>query len=161
MRTITKEIQLYTYAELSDDAKERVKEWLNSNGHNWSAESMASLKAFAAQFGAKVTDWEYGPWGNADISTNATPANFRGFTLARARALPDFPTGYCMDCTLREVFLREFERTGNAFAAFNEAMDAGIKEARADWEYQYDDEAMREACEANEYEFTSDGRIAK
>lgn len=161
MRTITQEIQLYTYDELSDDAKERVKKWLNSAGHNWSDDSLASLEAFAAQFGAKVTDWECGPWSSANISTNASPANFRGFTLARARALPDFPTGYCMDYTLREVFIKEFERTGNAFGAFNEAMDAGIKEARADWEYQYDDEAMREACEANGYEFTADGRIAR
>lgn len=161
MRTITQEVQLYKYDELSDAAKERVKEWLNSDSHNWGAESRASLDAFAAQFGAKVTEWEYGPWDVADISTDATPANFRGFTLAQARALPECPTGYCMDCTLREVFIREFERTGNAFAAFNEAMDAGIKEARADWEYQYNDDAMRETCEANEYKFTADGRIAK
>lgn len=160
MRTITKEIQLYTYAELSDTAKERVKEWLNSAGHNWGADSIASLEAFAAQFGATVTDWSYSPWGNADISTNASPANFRGFTLAQARTLPEYPTGYCMDCTLREVFIKEFERTGNAFAAFNEAMDAGIKEARADWAYQYADEAMQDACEANGYEFTADGHIA-
>lgn len=160
MRTITKQVQLYTYAELSDSAKERVKDWLNSDGHNWGADSIASLKAFAAQFGVKVTDWEYGPWCNADISTNASPANFRGFTLAQARALPEFPTGYCLDCTLREVFIKEFERTGNAHAAFNEAMDAGIKDARADWEYQYEDGYMQEMCDANQYEFTADGQIA-
>lgn len=160
MRTISKEIQLYTYAELSDDAKDRVQQWLNSDGHHWGDEYFDSLRAFSAQFGAKVTDWSYGPWDVAEISTDATTANFRGFTLRQARTLPEYPTGYCMDYTLRETFIKEFERTGDAFAAFNDAMDAGIKEARADWEYQYDDGAMAETCEANGYEFTADGRIA-
>lgn len=158
MRTITQQVTLYTYAELSDTAKERVKQWLNTE-HNWGPDSIASLEAFAAQFGAKVTNYEYGPWSNANIETNATPANFRGFTLVQARALPEYPTGYCMDATLHEVFLREFERTGNAHAAFNDAMAAGIKEARADWEDQYSDESMRDMCEANSYEFDAEGRI--
>lgn len=161
MRTITKEVQLYKYEELSDTAKERVKEWRNQDGHAWGDESIASLKAFAAQFGVKVTDLCYSPWGNADISTDATPANFRGFTLTQARALPEYLTGYYLDATLYGVFVREFEQTGDAFHAFNKAMDAGIKEARDDWEYQFSDEYMQDACDANEYEFTADGRIVR
>lgn len=161
MRTITKEIQLYQYAELSDEAKERAKQWRNQDGHAWGAESMASFEAFAAQFGAKVTDWEYGAFDVANISTDATPTNFRGFTLAQARALPEYLTGYCLDATLHEVFVRQFKQTGDAFHAFNKAMDAGIKEARADWEHQFSDEYMQNACDVNEYEFTADGRIVR
>lgn len=156
MRTITKEIELYQYAELSDAAKERAKEWLNSAGHAWGDDSIVSLQAFAAQFGAKVTSWSYGAFDVANISTDAEPANFRGFTLRQARALPEFPTGYCLDHTLREAFIREFERTGDALSAFEDAMDAGINWMRADWERQYSDEYMQEAG----YEFTADGRIA-
>lgn len=160
MRTIRKEVTLYKYEELSDTAKERVKEWCNQSGHIWGAESVESFEAFAAQFGAKVTGWEYGAFAMANISTDATPANFRGFTLAQARTSPEYLTGYCLDGTLREVFVREFKRTGDAFAAFNEAMDAGIKEVRADWEHQFSDEYMQDVCDVNEYEFTADGRIA-
>ena len=69
------------------------------------------------------------------------------------------PNGYCLECTLYETFYREFERTGNAFYAFNEALDAAAKEMRNDWEYQYSDEAIDEFLTGNEYEFTENGKI--
>lgn len=159
MRTIQHEVTLYKYPELSEDAQDRVKQWLNSDCF-WGDDNIASIKAFAAQFGVKITDYSYSPFDNADISTDASPLNFRGFTLKQARALPEYPTGYCSDYALREIFIKSFERTGDACAAFIEAMDAGIKEARADWESQYEDDAMSEMCESNDYEFTEEGEIA-
>lgn len=158
MRTITTEQHIYTWPELNEKAKERAAQYINSE-HFWADESIASLDAFAAQFGVKVISWSYSPWGNADIETNATPAHFRGVTLAQAHNLPESFTGYCMDYTLREVFIKAFERTGDAHAAFVEAMDAGIKEARADWEAQYEESAIADHCEANGYEFTEEGKM--
>ena len=156
MRTVTIEKTLYKFEELSDTAKDAAKWYLNDE-HFWGGDAIASLKAFAGQFGAKVTAYNYSPFGSADIETDATPANFRGFTLKQARALPEYPTGYCLDYSLRDVFIREFKRTGDAFAAFVEAMDTGIREARDDWEGQFGDDYMTEHCEANEYEFYAEG----
>jgi len=158
MRTITTQTDVYKWDELSDTAKERAAQFINDE-HFWCRESIDSLEAFAAHFGVKVTSWSYSPWGPVNIYTNATPAHFRGFTFSQACALPEYPTGYYMDSVLYNVFTKEFEHSGNAHAAFIEAMDAGIKEARADWEAQYDDYCMRDHCEANGYEFTINGAI--
>lgn len=68
------------------------------------------------------------------------------------------PTGYCLDCTLWETFRREFKRTGDAKYAFGEALYAGFKEWRADWESAYEDAQLDEFLTANEYEFTEDGK---
>jgi len=158
MRAITTETNVYTWGELSDAAKEHAAQIINQD-HFWQADVIASLEVFAGQFGVEVKSWSYGPWGHADIETDATPSHFRGLTLAQARTLPEYPTGYCMDCTLRDVFLREFEKSGNAHVAFIKAMDAGIREARADWENQYTEERMADVCEANGYEFTEEGAL--
>lgn len=149
---------VYKFEELSDKAKERATNKLMGE-HFWGRDSIASLDAFAGQFGVKVTSWSYAPFGDADIETNAEKSHFRGVTLKKAKGLPEFTTGYCLDCTLREVFIKEFERTGEALQAFNEAMDAGIKEARDDWGAQYSLEYMQDHCEANNYEFTEDGEL--
>jgi len=41
----------------------------------------------------------------------------------------------------------------------DDTMDAGIKEARADWEGQYSEESMVDMCEANGHEFTGEGEL--
>ena len=146
------------FEELSDKAKERATNTL-MDGYFWGEDSLASLEAFASQFGVKVMNYSYAPFGNADIETNAENSHFRGLTLKKAKELPEYPTGYCLDHSLREVFIKEFERTGDALQAFNEAMDAGIKEARDDGEAQYSEENMQDHCEANNYEFTENGEI--
>lgn len=149
---------VFTFSELSETAKERATSNLNDE-HFWKDDGIASLEAFAGHFKVKITEWEYGPFSRAEITTNAENSNFRGFTIKQARALPEYPTGYCLDLSLREVFIKEFERAGDALQAFNEAMDAGIKEMREDWEAQYSEEYMQDHCEANNYEFDSNGNL--
>jgi len=149
---------VFKFEELSDKAKARATNRLMDE-HFWGADSLASLEAFAGQFNIKVTSWSYAPFGSAEIDTDAENSHFRGFNLKKAKALPEYPTGYCLDYTLREVFVKEFERAGDALQAFNDAMDAGIKEARDDWESQYSNEYMQEHCEANNYEFDENGNL--
>jgi hypothetical protein len=59
-----------------------------------------------------------------------------------------------------KTFIREFERTGNALAAFNEAIESGIRLMLADMEAQLSDEYVRDTCEANGYLFTERGVLA-
>ena len=158
MRTLTTKTQVFQWSELSEEAKKRAALDLNQY-YFWELESIKSLEAFAAQFGVTIKNWACEPFSRAEIEVDATPANFRGFTLAQARSLPEWPTGYYLDEVLRKTFICEFERTRDAFSAFNDAMHTGITYMRDDWEAQYEDDYMRDHCDSNSYEFTKEGRL--
>jgi hypothetical protein len=53
----------------------------------------------------------------------------------------------------------EFTKTGDAFYAYQQAIESALCEIASDVEYQYSAEALIEMIEANEYEFTEDGEI--
>jgi len=57
------------------------------------------------------------------------------------------------------TFYDEFEKTGDAKTAFNEALHAGFKAWRDDLEYQLDDESIDEFLTINEYEFDEYGNF--
>lgn len=154
-----KTIETYAFNELSDDAKGNARQWVLSSGYAWTDESMASIDAFCNLFGVKTTQYELGTYGRSFIDTDATSSNFRGFTLKQARALPEYPTGYCLDETLRLEFIKEFERTGDAKVAFDHAIHAAVKDIISDWEAQESDEYLTEHCEANDYQFDQHGHI--
>ena len=157
MKTAT--INLYQFNELSDDAKERAREWWrDSLDYPWWKESEGSFKAFCDHFGVKIKDYSIGAYEPCYLDTDAENAHFRGIRLA-AFTRDAMPTGYCLDCALWQTFYDEFKRTGSALKAFNEAIEAAVKEVRDDMEYQYSDESTDEMLTINEYEFTEDGKI--
>lgn len=156
-----KETAVYTFEELNDAAKEKARDWWRGAGFEfeWCDESRGSIEAFAGHFGAKLTDWNIGPWAPLDYTVEAGNECFRG------RKLRDFkrdfmPTGYALDCALWQTFHDEFKRTGDAKGAFESAIEAGFKEWRADMESQLSDEYIEELLIANGYEFTADGERA-
>jgi hypothetical protein len=157
MKTAT--INLYTFAELSDKAKERARDWYRQGiDYPWHAENMASVKAFCDDFGVSVNDWRLGDYGYSFISTDAENANFRGLKLRNVNK-DKMPTGFWMDCTLYGTFYRHFEKTGDALAAFNHAIDAAVENICRDIECHYEDETIDEMLTINEYDFTEDGKI--
>lgn len=155
----TFEVTAYKFEELSESAKEKAREW----GRNldfifgWSEESKQSIVAFCDHFGVTLTDWSVGPWSPFYYQTDAENSHFRGVKL-KSISPDNTPTGYCLDHTLWETFHREFKRSGDAKYAFNEALYAGFKAWRADWESAYEDAQLDEFLIANEYEFTEDGK---
>lgn len=157
MKTIT----TYSFSELSDQAKETAISDYRSNGseYSWQDESHESLNAFCNLFGAKVTDWSIGTYGHSYIKTDADTSHFRGWNKAKVAAIPEFLTGYCFDCDYIETFKKEFERTGNALGAFNDAIDAGLSDWIKDMEWQESDKYIADHMEANEYQFLEDGRM--
>ncbi len=63
MKTIT--INLYTFDELSETAKDRARDWYRegNNEENYTLdEMMHSLKAIFKRSGIKLTNWEIGPY---------------------------------------------------------------------------------------------------
>lgn len=157
METIT--INLYDITELSEKAAERALEKLRySYDPAWNNESRQSIEAFCNHFGVKLLDWEVGAWQSIYYRTDATNKNFRGIKLKDIN--PDYsPTGYCLDLALWGTFRESFKESGDALHAFNDALDAGFKEWRADIEYQFSDEHLTEYALCNEFKFTEDGNL--
>jgi len=65
----TKQIALYQFSELSDDAQQTaIDNWRNSGcEYAWSDEWRDSLKAFADAIGARIKDYSISPYGYTQI----------------------------------------------------------------------------------------------
>ena len=156
-----KTVNTYSFEELSETAQQKACEEYRQNGfeYPWRDESFDSLNAFCALFGVKVTGYSISTWGNSYIKTDAENSHFRGWNKAKVNAIPEFLTGYCLDCAFIEEFKKEFEKTGDALYSFSEAIDAGIKEWVNDLEYQESDEFIADFLTANDYQFLENGRM--
>jgi hypothetical protein len=156
MRVIEKTI--YQFNELSDEAKSTARNWYRSCDDGfWNEEYKDSINTFIEHFGASLTDWNIGPYAPIDYKVAFDNSNFRGIKLCGFK-LVYMPTGFCADCDLWGTFYAEFKRTGNAKHAFEQAVYAGFKAWRDDWEYQLSDDAVDESIIANEYEFYENGK---
>ena len=158
MRTI--ETTIYFFDELSDEAKEAAIQHIRQiTEYPWYSECVDSLKAFCNVFNVRVTDYTLSDCYRASISTDATPAHFRGLKLSSVNR-EAMPTGFCFDCDLQYSFHDEFKKTGDAFYAFNDALQTFLISVRKDIEWHYSDEAIIECIQINGYEFTEDGATA-
>lgn len=156
-----KTINVYQFNELSEEAKEKAVQQYRSSGFDyaWQDESRDSLKAFCDLFNVKVIDYSIGTWKHSYIKTNAGNNHFRGWNKAKVNAIPEFLTGYCLDCAFVEAFKREFEKTGDALYSFNEAIGAGLSDWIKDMEWQESDESIAEFLTTNDYQFLENGRM--
>jgi hypothetical protein len=153
------ETTIYTFDELSDEAKEKaIQQHRQSVEYPWFSECLDSLKAFCDEFSIKVTDYTLSDCYRASISTDATSKHFRGLKLSSFDR-EFMPTGFCFDCDLRYTFHDEFKRTGDAYHAFETAIEAFLSAVRKDIEWHYSDEYITEHIEINGYEFTEDGEM--
>lgn len=157
MRTETTNI--YKFDELSDEAKEEAREWYrDSDNYGESNENHKSLVHFCRRFGVSPVDWEIGPYVPSYMRTDATPKHFRGVRL-RDFTGEEIPTGYYIDCSLWGTFYNEFKTTGDAYHAFNKAVDKWVSTYVTNWEWSLEDEQVDESLRDNGYEFTEDGTI--
>lgn len=157
METI--EVKIYSFGELSENAKEKAREWMREgfDGH-WNDESLGSIQAFVDHFGASLRSWSIGPFCPIDYNVKFSNENFRGLKL-KAFKRDNMPTGYCLDADLWQTFYDRFKATGDAKLAFDEAIYEGFKAWRDDLENQLTDEYIDEHIEANEYRFTENGKF--
>jgi len=158
VRTI--ETTIYTFDELLDKAKERAIEKQRYHmEYPWFDECIKSLNAFCDEFSVRVTECTLSDCYRASIITDATPQRFRGVKLSSIDR-EAMPTGFCFDSDLRYTFHDEFKRTGDAYHAFETAIEAFLSAVRRDISWHYSDEAIQEHIEINEYEFTENGDLA-
>ncbi len=153
------EIEVYSFDELDDEAKERAREWWrNGLEYPWARESFDSIRAFVEHFGAEMRDGNIGERGRDYIKTDITQDHFRGRKLKDYS--PDYmPTGYCLDSSLWGTFHAEWKATGDPMYAFEQALETALCDIASDVEYQYTDEAVDECLQINSYRFTKDGRL--
>lgn len=153
-------VKVYRFEELSDDAKEIARDWWrNGMEFSWGDESLDSIRAFCAQFGIRLRNWNIGPFCPVDYELSEYDnSNFRGMKL-RDFERECYPTGYCLDATLSIEFYDTFKKTGDAKRAFESAIHAGFIAWRDDMEYQTEPEHIDDCLIANDYEFTEDGSI--
>jgi hypothetical protein len=155
MRTET--INVYSFDELSDEAKDKARSKYRENcDFHWSDECKDSINAFCDHFGIRLTAWSVSPYSSPDYSAEYFNSHFRGLKLKDFKR-DHMPTGYCLDCDLWMTFYDEFKATGCAKKAFDKALWAGFIGWRNEMESQLEDDYIDEHLMINEYEFTEDG----
>lgn len=167
-----KTIKLYQYSELSDTAKERARQWfLESDRFDYEWDC---LKDDAEAIGLNLTEWDYGRYAKGDFLEDAchcavqiiknhgdvceTYKTAEKFSSDRDKLIEMAPRNedgeldneYALDQAL-DVLEREF-------------LASILEDYRVNADKQYDyvqsEEYIAEMMEANEYEFTEDGRRA-
>ena len=169
----TYEATAYTFDELSEEAKDNAKQrYFSVAGYSWSEDALASLKAFAKAFDARLSDYQI-DWFNSTYSDAEfdAPEMSRREIGRRLRALGSYDkktlrgngecklTGYCADEDALDGMRKAyFAGESDLGELLQEGFSSWLKAAQADAEDQYSDERFAEFCEANEYEFTEDGK---
>ena len=156
METI--EIEVYSFDELDDRAKERARAWWRDGlDYPWWGDHNKAIKDFAGYFGITVKDWSIGGGSGRDyIRTDASNEHFRG------KKLSEFVKGtgdWWLDCILWDSFYDEFKRTGDAKYAFEQALETAIVSINNDIDQQHSDESVDDCLIANEYKFLASGEF--
>ena len=155
MKTV--EINVFSFDELDDRAKEKAREWYRvSSDYPWFDDAKQILTAFCDHFGVTVKDYSLGD-SSGYVTTNATNENFRGVKLSE-QDRDKMPTGLWLDCELFCHFYHEFSRTGDAKGAFDDALHNFVRAVARDVEYYYSDESIQENMETNMWTFTAEGK---
>ena len=152
------EIQIFHFHELDERAKKSARNWYRANcEYHGFDEARDSLKAFCDHFGVELRDYSIGD-NQGYVKTNAEQRHFRGIKLSE-QIRDAMPTGFWLDCELFMHFYDEFKNTGDAKAAFEDALYNFTRAVRNDVESYYSDECIDENIEINEWTFTADGRF--
>lgn len=82
-------VEVFTFDELSDEAKERAHRDWNSKGmpYSWAEEARKTIKAFEKEFGVKIRNWEYSSYSyNFHLDTGSIDDDVLALKGNRARA---------------------------------------------------------------------------
>ena len=170
---------LYSFDELSDEAKERARDWYRSfpDIWGWASDWINSAEAFERIAPIEIRGWDI---DRASVSVEWSDDSAIG-ELSGLRAWKWLQnnnwfkwandnkqgactmTGYCGDCPFGDAIAAYADKplsVPDLEQVFYEACQAWVCAARDDMEYSYSDESVDESIRANEYEFTESGEIA-
>lgn len=174
MRTV--EIEVFTFNELDERAKENARSWFRLSDDFDSSEFVDSANAFAEIAPIRITQWDshYGSvsfnWTDCDDIAELSGLrawkwlnNNGWFEWAKSNANGDCAlTGVFSDCYFGEA-IKEYEKTPlqtpELEQVFYEAAQAWVYAMKREIEYRQSDEYVDETIESNEYEFLKNGEI--
>lgn len=155
MRSVTKTFKVYKYSEASDELKEKIKDNFRASGcyGDWIIdERINSLKAFAKVLG-----------GTLDYSISLVPHRgeyIKMSNISNPTSWYDLEQLGYKDCPLTGVcYDDDLIHDALEFNSIQKALNKFLKSIHQEYESMFDDEYLAEHCEANEYEFTEDGKL--
>ncbi len=173
MRTI--KTAVYKFSELSDKAKEKaLQDNFNTDEYFWGKDAIKSLRKFVGYFNGELSDWNIDflePYRNSwrlDLPDDMEEDDIKDLLFSLGSFNPDTLkgkgdcklTGYCADEDLIDGFRIAWF---NGERDLRELIEAGISTweiaVKKDCEYQFSEECFAETAEANDYEFTEDGKL--
>lgn len=174
----TKTIEIYTFNELPDATKERVRDNFRQMPDLWAwgDECWKSAQAFSQIAPLEITEADYDrgqvfvrwKWGTDIAELSGVRAwkwlhNNNWFKWARDnKSGLCTMTGYCADCDFADpiaAYERNPLRVPELQQVFYEAAQSWVHAARRDMEHAYSNEAIDELIECNEYEFDATGAL--
>lgn len=176
MKTIQKEITVYTYNELSDEAKEKALQNNYESEYFWNDENRATLNEFEKVMPVNVHNWSYGDRGEGvqfDVADELE--NLMGVRLykwivnnidakyynkdAKDGSCP--LTGYGADCNILKELVAFMQHPSDidAETLFGRCFDAWVTGCKEDMEDYYSEESFKEMCESNEWTFLESGEM--
>ncbi len=165
-----KTITLYTFDELSDEAKANACEAFRNNGfeYHWSDEWKQSLRGFLDAFPVNLKNWSVSTCGQTWFKyamMNEDDADLTGQALADILPVlgEECPfTGYCGDesflAPYRAFMLKPDERSYSEL--MSDCLNSGFNDWESDMEHQESDEYIGDFLQANGYEFEENGNMA-
>lgn len=171
----TEQINIYEFSELSESAKENARNQFRYDEFD-SSQFEASANEFAQIAPIQITEWDCEratvgfKWtGDSDIAKLEGLRAWKWlqnngwFEWAKSAVNGDCPlTGVFSDSYFGDGIFEYADkplRTPSLEQVFYEAAQAWIQGMRSDCEWRNSDEYLDEMIEANEYEFTSDGKL--
>lgn len=171
MKTVTKEYKVFEYVELSDKAKqkalEQVCEW------NIDLDWWDQVYEDAEQVGIKITSFDIDRGNNIEGSIiTSVPEVIETILGNHGEQCETYKTAKRYQQALKTLGERpsesdenaddgkwEDERENTDHEFLNDILEDYLVMLRRDYEYQTSKEALEETIEANELEFTEDGKI--
>ena len=154
---------VYTFAELSDKAKQKVEHWYCENvDFFWGDEHISEIKEFLSVFNVELTRYEYSTY-TFSYRTNLESCKWQGNNKKDVLArLARYQVSYCAGEGLKQAFLAEYVKHGSVKRAIIEALCNSFKELCNDYEYHFSDEAIEYFFGSDEdhFYFYEDGTLA-
>jgi hypothetical protein len=168
-------LTIYTFSELSNKAKDVVRQRQMEGGYFAADDTLASLKAMAEHFGTKVENYSIDFFGGSYSYATFTIVNELPDESDIARLLAELGTfdaktlkghgeckltGYCADEDAIDGF-RQAWRAGerNLEKLLQAGFKTWLKAAQADCASQFEDEQLSENCDANDMMFYANGNV--
>lgn len=170
MKTI--EINIYSFNELSEDAKQNAIEQYRENhyGFNWSDDYFDSAKKCLDVFDARLIDYSI-DWSNInrchwkidvddveDVYEHLDSSYYKQYINGKK-----YPSGFCADDYFFSAMINLLDNQCKFQGTLKELLDECLWElfdsACKDYDYQISDEGITESIQCNEYQFTEDGNI--